>query len=175
MGDLDEIITTFPPFKTQTGKTKHNRTKQQQTNKNQKKKQSMGHSYRRGGQSLPTACTGPGQAGLGSCAKRPVPPTLSKPTLHSQTSFSQLEPFQGVSLSVAPHLLNSSLTPHTPQKAVCGCQAGGHEANFGKYPQVQGGAQSHSSRDNDSNPSLGSLLTQDWAARWRKGPKTSVS
>lgn len=37
MGDFDEIITTFPSPLRQTGKTKHNRTKQQQTNKNQTK------------------------------------------------------------------------------------------------------------------------------------------
>lgn len=29
MGDLDEIITTFPPSKTRTGKTKCNRTKKE--------------------------------------------------------------------------------------------------------------------------------------------------
>lgn len=49
MGDLDEIITTFPPSKIRTGKTKRNRTKKKgggattgkQTNKMKPKAQGV--------------------------------------------------------------------------------------------------------------------------------------
>lgn len=137
MGDLDEIITTFPsPLKHKQAKQNIMGQKQQQTNKNQKKTKAQGCSegvhMEGAGRVLPTACTGTGQAGPRSCVKWPVPPTLCKPTPGSHTSFSRLEPFQGVSLSVAPHLLSSYVPPSTFQQAVCGHQAGGHEANFGK-------------------------------------------
>lgn len=59
-----------------------------------------------------------------------APNSLQAPSSH--TSFSQPKPFQGVSLSVAPHLLSSYVPPSTSQQAVCGHQAGGHEANAGK-------------------------------------------
>lgn len=45
MGDLDEIITTFPPSKIRTGKTKCNRTKKEKKlqQKNKQTKRNLKH------------------------------------------------------------------------------------------------------------------------------------
>lgn len=67
-------------------------------------------------------------------------------------SFSQLGAFQSVSLPAAPHLLiPASLNIPACCMWTPGC----------KCPQEEGSALSHSSEDSD--PNLGSLLTQGWA------------
>lgn len=73
MGDLDEIITTFPPSKTWTGKTKHNRTKKKlTTTEKQTNKQTRTHrvlegrlygSHGSADRARPTVCTSLGRLG----------------------------------------------------------------------------------------------------------------
>lgn len=105
MGDLDEIITTFPsPLKHKQAKQNRMGQKQQQTNKNQKKTEAQGCSegvhMEGAGRVLPTACAGTGQAGPRSCVKWPVPPTLSASQLLAPAPASH-----GTSLSRVSHSL----------------------------------------------------------------------
>lgn len=137
MGDFDEIITTFPsPLKHKQAKQNiigQNNNKQTNTRKKLKYKDALRALIWKGlAESSPQPALAPGRLGRGA-VQSGLCPQLSASQLLAPTPASHgPEPFQGVSLSAAPHLLNSYVPPSTSQQVVCGYQAGGYEANSGK-------------------------------------------